>query len=78
MSSLFSKIITASNPESRNQALDAICQPLSVTELLRECSKLDNFRRASDNLYQKVRALFFLYAIHRFHIPAKLGAEYSG
>ena len=30
---------------------------------------LDRFRRASDNLYQRVRALFFLYAIHRFHIP---------
>src|SRR5208337_419260 len=30
------------------------------------------FRRHGENLYQRVRALFFLYAIHRFHLPAKL------
>ena len=29
------------------------------------------FRRPSDNLYERVRALFFLYAIHRFHVPAQ-------
>src|SRR5207249_2035273 len=27
-----------------------------------------------DNLYERVRALFFLYALHRFHLPAKLQA----
>jgi len=32
---------------------------------------LETFRRASDNLYERVRALFFLYAIHRFHLPNK-------
>ena len=32
-------------------------------------------RRASDNLYQRVRALFFLYAIHRFHLPLKPGVR---
>src|SRR5205823_5756791 len=26
----------------------------------------------SENLYERVRALFFLYALHRFHLPAKL------
>ena len=35
---------------------------------------LDRFRRASDNLYERVRALFFLYAIHRFHLPLRAGA----
>src|SRR5262249_3234265 len=29
------------------------------------------FRRGSDNLYERVRALFFLYAIHRFHLPTR-------
>jgi hypothetical protein len=33
---------------------------------------LDAFRRRSDNLYVRVRALFFLYAIHRFYLPLKL------
>src|SRR5262249_12389776 len=64
-------IITASDPVLRNQSLDTICGPLSTPELLRQCALLDAFRRRSDNLYQRVRALFFLYAIHRFHLPAR-------
>ncbi len=43
-----------------------------------ECASLDAFRRASDNLYERVRALFFLYAIHRFHIPLKAGLQAQG
>ncbi len=40
--------------------------------LLEQCARLDAFRRRSENLYERVRALFFLYAIHRFHLPPKL------
>ncbi len=32
-------------------------------------------RRSSDNLYERVRALFFLYAIHRFHLPFQRGVR---
>src|SRR6266571_1923164 len=66
-------IITATDPAVRNQSLDSVCSGLSVDELLRQCAELDTFRRRSDNLYQRVRALFFLYAIHRFHLPAAVG-----
>ena len=33
---------------------------------------LDAFRRQSENLYERVRATFFLAAIYRYHLPAKL------
>ena len=66
------QIITAAEPELRNQSLDAACSGLSTDELLQRCAALDAFRRKSDNLYEKVRALFFLYAIHRFHLPSRL------
>jgi hypothetical protein len=46
--------------------------------LLAETLELDRFRRESANLYEKVRALFFLYAIHRFHLPRKAGAGLKG
>ena len=49
----------------------------SLSELLAECAALDAFRRASDNLYERVRALFFLYAIHRFHLPQQPGRRPS-
>ena len=48
------------------------------TELLAACAELEAFRRRSDNLYERVRALFFLYAIHRFHLPGKLPAAADG
>lgn len=60
-------VITGSG-EERDTSLDALCRGLSVDELLAECDALEKFRRACDNLYERVRALFFLYAIHRFHI----------
>jgi hypothetical protein len=66
-------IITAADPTVRNRPLDAFCRAATADDLLRECADLDRFRRASDNLYERVRALFFLYAIHRFHLPFKPG-----
>ncbi len=66
--SRLTSVITASGNE-RDCPLDAACQGATLDELLGECHALDNFRRSCDNLYQRVRALFFLYAIHRFHIP---------
>jgi hypothetical protein len=65
-------IITAIDPAVRDQSLDAACTPLGREELVEQCGKLDAFRRKCDNLYHRVRALFFLHAIHRFHLPAKL------
>jgi hypothetical protein len=63
--------ITSASPEVRDRALDSFCRGASLEILLAECQALDRFRRESVNLYEKVRALFFLYAIHRFHIPEK-------
>ena len=71
--SLLTGVITASG-EQRDRSLDALCRELSFEDLLAECHALDHFRRTSDNLYERVRALFFLYAIHRFHIPLRPAA----
>jgi hypothetical protein len=66
-------IITAEDPAVRNLSLDAFCRTATLADLQCECEALDRFRRASDNLYERVRALFFLYAIHRFHLPFQPG-----
>lgn len=70
-------IITAQDLRVRNQSLETACAHLSRDELLGECRELDRFRRQSENLYERVRALFFLYAIHRFHLPSRLVQEES-
>jgi hypothetical protein len=71
-------IITATDPSTRNQSLDSICRTASLQGLLQQCEKLDAFRRSRENLYERVRALFFLYAIHRFHLPVKPGLRMRG
>lgn len=71
-------IITARDPEVRNRSLDGFCRTAGPAALLEECAVLDRFRRTSDNLYERVRAQFFLYAIHRFHLPFKPGVAPGG
>ena len=73
MASPLIEIITSADPALRNQSLEARCRGASVEELVAACAELDAFRRRSENLYERVRALFFLYAIHRFHLPDRLG-----
>ena len=77
MSELIS-VITATDPRLRDRSLDSFCENASLPQLLEECHALDRFRRSSDNLYERVRALFFLYAIHRFHIPRRAEADAPG
>ncbi len=72
------RVITAQDPAIRDRSVDAFCRDVSLAVLRAECEALENFRRTSDNLYERVRALFFLYAIHRFHVPLKRGVRSTG
>ncbi len=72
------RIIVDSDPEVRNRSLDGFCRAADAGPLLAECAALDQFRRRSDNLYERVRAQFFLYAIHRFYLPCKPGVADAG
>src|SRR5687768_1654651 len=72
------KIITSADPAIRNQSLDAFYSPSSLPELIKAVGELDAFRRDSENLYERVRALFFLYAIHRFYLPLKPDLKTKG
>ncbi len=74
MSELWS-IITADDPAVRNRSLDAFCRAATADSLRVECAALERQRRTSHNLYERVRALFFLSAIHRFHLPYKEGIQ---
>lgn len=71
-------MIVSADPATRNRSLAAVCQTLSYHDLLSQRESLDHFRRESGNLYHRVRALFFLYAINRFHLPARHELRSSG
>ncbi|MHA3771087.1 UTP--glucose-1-phosphate uridylyltransferase [Verrucomicrobiota bacterium sgz303538] len=70
-----SDLITSPDPAVRNQSLESWARRASTEELLAHCAELDSFRRTCPNLYERVRALFFLYAIYRFHLPEKLSSS---
>lgn len=72
------QIITATDSSLRDTPLESICADADLSELVAECEELELFRRKSPNLYERVRALFFLYAIHRFHLPLKEGLSKKG
>ncbi|MFN0068251.1 MAG: transposase, partial [Limisphaerales bacterium] len=69
------QIITSPEPAMRDQSLDASAAAAPLGELLAACNQLDAFRRQAENLYERVRALFFLASLHRYHLPAKLAAD---
>lgn len=60
--------IIVAKDERRHICLAKYCSNSPTEALLEQCEELDTFARTSENLYEKVRALFFLYAIHRFHL----------
>ncbi len=64
-------LIDASDAGTRDQPIDRWCHDRSAAELLDACAALDAYRRRETNLYRRVRALFFLAAIHRYHLPAR-------
>jgi len=71
------KIIRSTDPSVKNRSLDEFCTNASLNELLDETKELEIYRKGESNLYNRVRALFFLYAIHRFHVPlhSNIGTE---
>src|SRR5436190_10498217 len=64
-------IIESTDPATRDRAIDAWCAGKTVAELLAAGEALDAYRRRENNLYKRVRALFFIATIHRYHLPAR-------
>jgi len=64
-------IIDSADAATRDLALDRWATGKSVDELLAACAELDAYRRRETNLYKRVRALFFITALHRYHLPAR-------
>jgi hypothetical protein len=69
--------ITSDDATLRNRSLSSLCRSLTIDQLLAAGDELDHFRRRSANLYHRVRALMFLAALHRYHMPPRLTAEHA-
>jgi galactokinase/mevalonate kinase-like predicted kinase len=72
------EIILSDQDQVRDQSLESVCRDADLSELLQHAAAVDEFRRGEKNLYFRVRALFFLAAIYRYHLPARLAATQTG
>ncbi|WP_442508286.1 UTP--glucose-1-phosphate uridylyltransferase [Novipirellula sp. SH528] len=72
------EIITSDDDAVRDRSLESVCHDQTLDQLLGHVEVLDTFRRKEENLYRRVRALFFLSAIYRYHLPSRLSIEQSG
>ncbi|AHM60321.1 UTP--glucose-1-phosphate uridylyltransferase [Flammeovirgaceae bacterium 311] len=80
----FIETITSADIATRNRSFFEISRQLTAKELLGQLRELDDFRKATPNLYDKVRAILFLYAGFRFflmeaaEVPATGKIAYAG
>ena len=72
------ELITSPEAATRDRALDVWCAGRDLPALLAAAEELDGYRRREDNLYRRVRALLFLSALHRYHLPAQPGLNRLG
>ncbi|UFH52001.1 UTP--glucose-1-phosphate uridylyltransferase [Spirosoma sp. KNUC1025] len=81
---VFIETITSADPTIRNRSFFELSRKLSSNNLLKALRELDEFRKSTPNLYDKVRAILFLYAGFRFFLmeandtPAIGKIPYSG
>ncbi|QDA61812.1 UTP--glucose-1-phosphate uridylyltransferase [Hymenobacter jejuensis] len=81
---VFVETIVATEPAKRNRSFYELSRGLSAKDLLQHLRELDQFRKATPNLYDKVRAILFLYAGFRFFlteskdVPAVGKIPYAG
>ena len=71
MSLRVTDIIESETPGTRDLSIERWCAGRPAAELLAACAELEGYRRQQANLYRRVRALFFLAAIHRYHLPTR-------
>ena len=64
----FLATITSTDPSIRNRSVTEIADALDYQRLDLSVKDLEQFRRSSDNLYDRVRASMFLAHLYRFYL----------
>ena len=63
---IFIETITSAEPQKRDRSFFELSRHMQSKELLGALLELEEFRKTTSNLYDKVRAILFLYAGFRF------------
>jgi UDP-N-acetylglucosamine pyrophosphorylase len=72
----FISTITSQEAEIRDKSFQELCSGLSIHQTITLLQELEEFRKKTPNLYEKVRASIFLYAGFRFYLsdPSAINA----
>lgn len=70
----FTECIVTEDGSLFDRPVEALVEGRMLRQLLDDCEQLDQFWMATDNLYHRVRALVFLYYLHRFVLPERVAA----
>ncbi len=65
---IFIETITSADPQKRDRSFFELSRHMQSKELLAALLELEEFRKTTSNLYDKVRAILFLYAGFRFFL----------
>jgi hypothetical protein len=65
---IFIETIVSQEPEKRNRSFYGLAASLSSEQLLEALLEVEEFRKTTPSLYDKVRAILFLYAGFRFFL----------
>ncbi len=65
---IFIETITSPEPDKRNRSFFDMSSRLTPVQLLKALRELDEYRKSTPSLYDKVRAILFLYAGFRFFL----------
>ena len=65
---IFIQTITATEPHLRNRSFFELAKSISPTEMWQQLRELDDFRKSTGSLYDKVRSILFLHAGFRFFL----------
>jgi len=74
----FIRVITSSDAVTRDRSLFSLAAGMSTGALLAACDELEAFRTTADNLFERVRATHFLFAVHRFILCAAPDVPMAG
>ena len=75
---VFIETITSAEPEKRNRSFFELSRKFSSKELLEALLELEKFRKNTPSLYDKVRAILFLYAGFRFFLTEAKDVKDTG
>lgn len=66
--SILVEAITSGDTEARDRPLAELLAGMTPAQIIAECERLEQFRRTSESLYERVRACLFLFAAYRFNL----------